>query len=99
MHASVIEITFKAGSQDEATALTEKLVDQLNERVAGLRGFLVIDRGDNKATAVAMYESKENWEAAAPVAQEILGQLAPFMAGMPERAGCEVLYAKRFVTD
>ena len=99
MHASVIEVTFKAGSQDEATALTEKLVDQLSGRVEGLRSFLVLDRGDNKSTAIALYESKENWEAAAPVAQEVLGQLAPFMAGMPERIGCEVTLAKRYVTD
>ena len=50
MYASVIECTFKDGSLDEATALTEQLVDELHNQIAGLRGFIVIDRGDNPRT-------------------------------------------------
>lgn len=96
MHATVLEITFKPETRDEAIALTEKLVVDLSERVDGLRGFIVLDRGDNKSTAIAMYESKAHWEAAAPAATEIMGQLAPFFAEMPDRVGCDVLFAQRF---
>ena len=99
MHASVIETTFKAENRDEAIALTSELVDELSTRVEGLRGFVLLDRGDNRSTAMVLYESKEQWEAAAPVAQEILGKLGPFMADMPERTGCDVILAKRYIID
>ncbi len=99
MHASVIEYTLKPGTKDEANALTEKLIEELASQVEGLRGFFNIDRGGDKGLAIAIYESEADWTAAAPVAEEVLGQLGPYMAAMPERAGCNILYAKRFATD
>ena len=96
MYATVLDFTFKAESRDEAIALTDQLMDELGASVKGLRGFIAVDRGDNKGTAFALYESKEAWEAAAPVAQEVMAKLAPHFAEMPERTGCEVTNAKRF---
>ena len=99
MHASVIEGKFIAEKRDEAVAVMEELVDELSSKVEGLRAIIVLDRGDDVGTTVALYETKENFEAAAPVAREILGKLAPYFAEMPERSGCEVLFSKRFATD
>lgn len=99
MHASVIEGKFKPGTRDEALAKVDGLVDELSSKVEGLRAFIILDRGDDRSTTIALYETKENWEAAAPVAADILGQMGPYFAEMPERTGCEVMLAKRFVTD
>ena len=96
MHATVLDFTFKPETRDEAIALTEQLVDEMSKKVDGLRGFIAVDRGNNKGTAIALYESEAQWAAAAPVAQEIMGRLAEYFAEMPERTGCEVTIAKRF---
>lgn len=99
MYATVIEIDMKPDSKDEAIEKSGELMDEFSSKVEGIRGFMLLDRGDNKATAIVVYESKENWEAATSASAEILGQLAPYMAGVPERTGCEVMLAKRFATD
>ena len=99
MYATVLDYTLKSDDRDEALALVERLVDRLKDNVEGLRSFLNIDRGDNKGTAIAVYETKAAWEAAAPVAQEVLGEMAPFLTEAPVRTGCDVLHAKRYITD
>lgn len=99
MYASIIDATFKEEDKDEAIALAGQLVDELSSRVEGLRGFMILDRGAGKSTAIAVYDSEANWAAAAPVAQEILGKLGPYMSAMPERTGSEVLLGKRYATD
>jgi hypothetical protein len=99
MHASVIEYTLKPGVRDEANALTEELIEELSSRVQGLRAFFNMDRGGDKGMAIAIYENEADWAAAAPVAEEVLGKLGPYMAAMPERAGCDITFLKRFVTD
>ena len=96
MYATVMEMQFKPGTQDEATALTDELVNELAGQVQGLKSFIALDRGDNRGTVIAVYDTKENWEAAAPVAQQILGRLGGFLSAMPERAGCEVAFAINF---
>ena len=97
MYATVLDFAFKPESRDEAIALIDKIMDEIGGQVEGLRGFVAVDRGDNRGTAIVIYESKEHWEAAASVSAEVLGQLAPHFSEMPERQGCEVTNAKRFV--
>ena len=99
MYATVIDASFKPESRDEVISMMDGLMDDLNSKVAGLRGYFVLDRGDNNSTAVVLYETKEHWEAAASAGAEILGKLGPYMAAMPERSGCEVMAIKRFATD
>ena len=96
MYATVMDIQFKPGNQDEAIALTIDLVKELADRVQGLQSFIALDRGDDKSTAIVVYDTKENWEAAAPAAQEILGRIGGFLSAMPERTGCEVPIAMNF---
>lgn len=99
MYATVMDYTFKAGKQDEGLAIFEKSLEELKGRVEGLRGYIVLDHGDNKGTGIAMYESKEAWQAATPVAKELLASWAPLFVEMPERGGCEVPLAKRYAID
>ena len=96
MYATVMETQFKPGTQDEAIAITNDLVNEMAERVQGLKSFVVLDRGGDRSTVIAVYDTKENWEAAAPVAQEILGKLGGLLSAMPERSGCEVPIAINF---
>jgi hypothetical protein len=96
MYASIIDATFKPESRDEAVEMADKLVEELNGKVEGLKAFVTIDNGDDTTTSIAFYDSKEHFEAAASSAQEVLGKLGPFMAAMPERRGSELLIAKRF---
>ncbi len=96
MYATVMETQFKPGTQDEAVALTNDLVREMADRVQGLKSFIALDRGGDRATVIAVYDTKENWEAAAPVAQEIMGKLGGLLSAMPERTGCEVTIAIDF---
>lgn len=96
MYASIIEATFKPESRDVAIEKADELVEELKNRVTGLKAFVTIDNGDDTTTSIAFYDSKEHFEAAAPSAQGVLAQLGPFMTTMPVRRGCELLIAKRF---
>ncbi len=96
MYATVMETQFKPGTQDEAIALTNDLVNDLASRVQGLKSFIALDRGGDRATVIAIYDTMEHWQAAAPVAEEILGKLGGLLSAMPERSGCDVTIAIDF---
>ena len=87
MFASVIDMQFQPGKMQEALALVER---SDVEQIEGVQQFLVIDRGNDHALVIAIYENQAHQEAAGPQAQEIMGRLASFMAAPPNREGCEV---------
>ena len=56
----------------------------------GMKQFIIVDKGNDSSTLVALYDTAEDQEAAGPKAAELLGRLAVFMAGPPERKQVEV---------
>ena len=90
MFSTVINIKFKPGKIDEAVELSRSAVSKL-EGVPGIIEYTVINTGDDSAAVFVIYDSKDDWEAAAPKAQEILGGFADLVAAAPERAGGDVV--------
>jgi hypothetical protein len=89
MFASVIEFQMLPGKMEDAAEFAGSLRSQL-EQLDGLKQFITIDRGNDKALTLVIYESQAQWEAAGPKAQEILGKMAELVAAPPNREGCEV---------
>ena len=88
MYASYIEMQLKPGKMAEAIEMTKQMEADLGQM--GMKQFIIVDRGDDSSTLVALYDTAEDQEAAGPKAAELLGRLAVFMAGPPERKQVEV---------
>ena len=78
----------KPGKMAEAIEMTKQMEADLGQM--GMKQFIIVDRGNDSSTLVALYDSAEDQEAAGPKAAELLGRLAVFMAGPPERKQVEV---------
>ena len=90
MFSSVINIRFKPERLNDGVAFARSVTAKL-EGVPGIREFTVISTGDDGYAVFVIYNSKDEWEAAGPKAQELLGGLADMVAAAPERTGGEVL--------
>ena len=88
MFASYIEMQLKPGKMVEAIEMAKQMEADLGQM--GMKQFIIVDRGDDSSTLVALYDTAEDQEAAGPKAAELLGRLAVFMAGPPERKQVEV---------
>ncbi len=89
MFSSVIEMEFKAGMMAEALEIAEKMRPEFAD--LGCNQFLMINKGNDEALVLAIYESEEKQQAALPKAQELLGRLKEIYASMPERQGGNVI--------
>ena len=78
----------KPGNMAEAIKMTKQMEADLG--LMGIKQFIIVDKGDDSSTLVALYDTAEDQEAAGPKAAELLGRLAVFMAGPPERKQVEV---------
>ena len=78
----------KPGKMAEAIEMTKQMEADLGQM--GMKQFIIVDKGNDSSTLVALYDTAEDQEAAGPKAAELLGRLAVFMAGPPERKQVEV---------
>ena len=88
MYASYIEMQLKPGKMAEAIEMTKQMEADLGQM--GMKQFIIVDRGNDSSTLVALYDTAEDQEAAGPKAAELLGRLADFMAAPPDRKQVEV---------
>ena len=88
MYASYIEMQLKPGKMAEAIEMTKQMEADLGQM--GMKQIIIVDKGDDSSTLVALYDTAQAYYAAGPKAAELLGRLAVFMAGPPERKQVEV---------
>ena len=88
MYASYIEMQLKPGTMAEAMEMTKQMEADLGQM--GMKQFIIVDRGNDSSTLVALYDTAEDQEAAGPKAAELLGRLADLMAAPPDRKQVEV---------
>ena len=88
MYASYIEMQLKPGTMADAIEMAKQMEADLGQM--GMKQFIIVDRGNDSSTLVALYDSAEDQEAAGPKAAELLGDLAVFMAAPPDRKQVEV---------
>lgn len=84
-----IDMVFKAAMMKNAIEIAEKMRPEFSD--LGCNQFLMINKGNDKAIILAIYESEEKQQAALPKAQELLGKLKDIYASMPERQGGNVI--------
>ena len=88
MYASYIEMQLKPGKMVEAIQMTKQMEADLGQM--GMKQFIIVDRGNDNSTVLALYDTAEDQEAAGPKAVELLGRLADLMAAPPDRKQVEV---------
>ena len=88
MYASYIEMQLKPGTMADAIEMAKQMEADLGQM--GMKQFIIVDRGNDSSTLVALYDSAEDQEAAGPKAAELLGRLADLMAAPPDRKQVEV---------
>ena len=89
MYASYIEAKVKSGTSAKAIELAKNMISDVGE-IQKLKRFMVLNKGDDKATFLAFYDTAEDQVAATPKAQEVIGLLADLAAAPPERVQVEV---------
>ena len=93
--ASIIEIQLLPGKKDELKTIAEEMRPEL-EKIDGIKQFILIDRGDDKALGVSFYSNAAEQEAASAKAKELLDKWAHLVTTSPVRTGCNVLVHQIF---
>ena len=88
MYASYIEMQLKPGTMADAMEMARQMEADLGQM--GMKQFIIVDRGNDSSTLVALYDTAADQEAAGPKAAELLGRLADLMAAPPDRKQVEV---------
>ena len=94
MYASYIDMQLKPGKTAEAMEMTKQMEEALGQM--GMNQFIIVDKGNDSSTLIALYDTAEQQEAAGPKAAELLGRLADLFAGAPDRKQVEVLVNFKF---
>ena len=89
MYASYIEMQLKPGKMAEAMEMMKQLEAELGG-IDGLKQFIIVDRGNDRSTVLALYESAEEQEAATPKSAEVVSRMMDVIAAPPERQRVEV---------
>lgn len=93
--ASLIEIQLMPGKTTELKTIAEEMRPDM-EKIEGIKQFILIDRGDDKALAVSFYANSDQQEAASTKAAELLGKWSHIVTTPPVRVGCKVLVHQIF---
>ena len=88
MYASYIEFQHKPGKTAEAIEITKQMEADL--RQMGMKQFIIVDKGEDSSTLIALYDTAQAYYAAEPKAAELLGRLAVFMTAPLERKQVDV---------
>ena len=89
MYASYIEMQLKPGRMAEAMEMMKQLEAELG-RIDGLKQFIIVDRGNDRSTVLALYESAEEQEAATPKSAEVVSRFMHVIAAPPDRKQVDV---------
>ena len=72
------------GKIEEAVEMIERVEAEL-QFVDGLKQFIVVDRGNDNSTVLAIYDTAEAQEAAGPKSAEIVSRFSDIIASPPDR--------------
>ena len=89
MYASYIEMQLKPGKMAEAMEMMKQLEAELRG-IDGLKQFIIVDRGNDRSTVLALYESAEEQEAATPKSAEVVSRFMNVIAAPPDRQQVKV---------
>ena len=90
MFASYIEMKMQPGKMTEAKVLTNTLEPEI--KALGVKQFLLIDKGNDEALGIAIYETAAQQEAAAEGARAVISKYSEMFSAPPERKQVEVTH-------
>ena len=73
----------------EAMKMMRQVEAELRQ-VDGLKQFIIVDRGNDSSTVLALYDTAEDQEATGPKSAEIVSRFMDVIAAPPERQQVEV---------
>ncbi len=79
----------KSGMMAEAMERMKQVEAELSE-VDGLKQFIIVDKGNDSSTVLALYDTAEDQEAAGPKSAEIVSRFMDVIAAPPDRKQVEV---------
>ena len=88
MYASYIEMQLKPGKMAEAIKMTKQMEADLGQM--GMKQFIIVDKGNDSSTLVALYDTAEDQEAAGPKSGEIVSRFMDVIAAPPDRKQVKV---------
>ncbi|MDA9976119.1 hypothetical protein N9F34_04820 [Alphaproteobacteria bacterium] len=88
MFASFIEMKLKPGKMAEAVLMTKTM--QADLKAMGMKQMIVVDKGNDNAMLLAIYETAQAQESATPKAKEIIGKLGVLFESPPARMQVKV---------
>ena len=88
MYASYIELQHKPGKTAGAINMTRQMEADLGQM--GMKQFIIVDRGNDSSTVLALYNTAEDQEAAGPKSAEIVSRFMDVIAAPPDRKQVEV---------
>ena len=89
MYASYIELQLKPGKMAETVERMKQVEAELGQ-VDGLKQFIIVDRGDDSSTVLALYDTAEDQEAAGPKSADIVSRFMDVIGAPPGRKQVEV---------
>jgi quinol monooxygenase YgiN len=93
MHARVNATEWDPEKAEEGIRLTEETIIPSYQEQPGFRGyFLLTEPGGERAMAITMWETKEDMEASAAVAQAMIPKLKGILRAPPETRNYEVMF-------
>ena len=88
MYASYIEMRLKPGKMADAIEMAKQMEADLGQM--GMKQFIIVDRGNDNSTVLALYDTAEDQEAAGPKSAEIVSRFMDVIAAPPDRKQVEV---------
>jgi heme-degrading monooxygenase HmoA len=94
MYARVNTARWNPESYDDAMKLTEETIIPAYQDHPGFKGYLLLTDGE-KGVAVTLWDSEENRESSAQIAQRMIGELRGILAEPPLTENFEVTFDVR----
>jgi pyruvoyl-dependent arginine decarboxylase (PvlArgDC) len=83
MFASFIEMNLKPGKIAEAVSMTKTM--QADLQAMGMKQMIIVDKGNDNAMLLAIYETAQAQESAAAKAAEVIGRFGVLFESPPAR--------------
>ncbi len=95
MFISISNYSIKPETYDEMVEFTQSVVPELS-KIPGCKQMIIVRTGEDSATSIAAYNSKEEAEAATPQIQQIFSRMAEFLSAPPVRTIHEAVFYEQF---
>lgn len=95
MFISMTEYNIKPEKFDEIVDFTRDVMPELREYI-GAKQIILIRTGNDTASTIVTYDSKENAEAATPQVQVVFSRLTEFVTAPPTRQLYEAVIYEQF---